>query len=515
MRNLISPATRDKMRRFRKMKRAWISFCLLTGLFVFSLFSEVIAHGTPWLVRFNGSCYLPRIQQLQSDLFLSDGVLTRPDYRTLAENEDLFGEESGNWMLWAPIRFSPEDTLPPENIEVDERIQISLNRVQRVADIRVASSGAQKAGRGADWFLERGGDIIPAEVQRAMELRFANEPSPEVSARSDDESYVWELTEYKPRSRAPRTVRIILREVLKPDLRGETFYLTPGEAARPDWWSGLEDPILALAEERLVQAETVPVSPVEFTDAEDVLREIRISKETVQYPFRPVKHHFLGLDHTGRDVFVLILYATRISMIFGLLLVLCSTVIGTVIGGIQGYYGGKVDLLGQRVIEIYSAIPFLYAMIFLGSVFGQSFGLLLFIYAIFNWIGISYYMRAEFLRLRKQPFTEAAQSLGLSTSRVMWKHILPNSLIPIITFFPFSLVGAIGSLSALDYLGFGLPVGTPSWGDLLSQGQEYRYAWWLILYPSLMLFTVILLSVFIGEGLRSAFDPKREVQWDA
>jgi microcin C transport system permease protein len=154
-------------------------------------------------------------------------------------------------------------------------------------------------------------------------------------------------------------------------------------------------------------------------------------------------------------------------------------------------------------------------MILIGSIFGKSFGLLLFIYAIFNWIGISYYMRAEFLKLRSQPFTEAARALGLPAGRIMWKHILPNALVPLITFFPFSLVGAIGSLSALDYLGFGLPAGTPSWGDLLQQAQTYRYAWWLILYPSLTLFVIILLGVFVGEGLRSAFDPKREAHWEA
>ena len=263
------------------------------------------------------------------------------------------------------------------------------------------------------------------------------------------------------------------------------------------------------------QALTVPVDPIPHTDAEGNAWEIRVEKETVQFPFRPVKGHVMGLDKSGRDVFVLVLYATRISLLFGFLLVISSMGIGTLLGGLQGYFGGKVDLIGQRLIEIYAAIPFLYAMIYLGSVFGPSFGLLLFVYAIFNWIGISYYMRAEFLKLRKQPFTEAARSLGLPTGRIMWRHLLPNALVPLITFFPFSLVGAIGSLSALDFLGFGLPVGTPSWGDLLSQAQEYRFAWWLIVYPALALFLVILLAVFIGEGLRAAFDPKRETHWEA
>jgi microcin C transport system permease protein len=232
-------------------------------------------------------------------------------------------------------------------------------------------------------------------------------------------------------------------------------------------------------------------------------------KEDVRFPFRPVKDHWMGLDGAGRDVLARILYGLRTSMTFGLLLVLISYVLGIVAGALQGYYAGLIDITGQRLIEIWSALPFLYIMILLGSVYGRSFMLLLICYGIFNWIGISYYMRAEFLRLRKQPFVEAAKCMGISSSKVIFRHILPNGLIPVITFFPFSLVGAIGALAALDYLGFGLPPPTPSWGELLFQAQEYRWAWWLILYPSLALFVVMLLGVFVGEGVRNAYDPKR------
>ena len=172
-------------------------------------------------------------------------------------------------------------------------------------------------------------------------------------------------------------------------------------------------------------------------------------------------------------------------------------------------FGGGVDITAQRLIEIWSAFPFLYIMILMGSVYGRSFYLLLFCYGIFNWIGISYFIRGEFLRLRGQAFVETAKCMGISSFKIMVKHILPNAMVPVITFFPFSLVGAIGALAALDYLGFGLPPPTPSWGELLFQAQQYRWAWWLILYPSLALFIVMLLGVFIGEGIRNAYDPKR------
>jgi microcin C transport system permease protein len=235
---------------------------------------------------------------------------------------------------------------------------------------------------------------------------------------------------------------------------------------------------------------------------------VRFDKVDIRYPFRPLPGHVMGIDNAGRDVWVRILYALRISLNFGFILVLVTFALGIVIGALQGYFGGFADIGTQRFIEIWSALPFLYVIILMGSVFGRSFTLLLCIYGIFNWIGISYYMRAEFLKLRQTAFVEAAKCLGVATRKVIFRHILPNALVPIITFFPFSLVGAIGVLSALDYLGFGLPPPTPSWGELLSQAHSHTEAWYLILYPFLALFVVILLGVFIGEGIRSAFDPK-------
>jgi microcin C transport system permease protein len=200
----------------------------------------------------------------------------------------------------------------------------------------------------------------------------------------------------------------------------------------------------------------------------------------------------------------------RIALIFGLALTLSGMFFGLVIGALEGYFGGKIDILLQRFTEIWSAIPFLYVMIFIGSTLGRSFGVLLFCYAIFNWIAVSYYMRSEFMRLRTRTFVEAAKVQGYSTARILFVHILPNALTPLITLFPFLLMGAIASLASLDFLGFGLPPMTPSCGELLNQAQQFRFAWWLVAFPSAALFTVMLLTVFIGEGLRDAFDPRQE-----
>ena len=229
----------------------------------------------------------------------------------------------------------------------------------------------------------------------------------------------------------------------------------------------------------------------------------------ISFPFRPCREHPFGIDAGGRDVYARVVHGMRIALLFGLLLAFWAMFTGLVIGALEGYFGGKTDILCQRFTEIWSSVPFLYVMIFIGSTMGRSFTLLLVCYAIFNWIAVSYYMRAEFLRLRDRAFVEAAKVQGFSTARIVFVHILPNALTPLITLFPFLLMGAIGSLAALDFLGFGLPPMTPSCGELLNQAQQFRGAWWLILFPSLALFTVMLLTVLIGEGLRDAFDPRQ------
>ena len=229
----------------------------------------------------------------------------------------------------------------------------------------------------------------------------------------------------------------------------------------------------------------------------------------VSFPFRPVPEHPFGLDAGGRDVFARVVHGMRISLIFGAALTLLGMLVGFVVGALEGYFGGLTDILCQRFTEIWSSLPFLYVMIFIGSTVGRSFMVLLVCYAIFNWITVSYYVRAEFLRLRNRTFVEAAKVDRMPTLRILFVHILPNALTPLVTLFPFLLMGAIGMLASLDFLGFGLPPMTPSCGELLAEAQRFRGAWWLVAFPSLALFIVMLLTVFVGEGLRDAFDPRQ------
>jgi microcin C transport system permease protein len=230
------------------------------------------------------------------------------------------------------------------------------------------------------------------------------------------------------------------------------------------------------------------------------------------YPSEPSHDNIFGTDDRGRDVFTRLLYGFKYSISYAAAVWFISLVIGTVLGGIMGFYGGRVDFVGQRIVEVLSTVPQFFLLIILISIFTPSLFLLIAISCIFSWIGISYYVRGEFLKNRNKEFVEAARSLGASNFKIIFKHILPNSLTPIITFAPFTIAAEIVGLAALDYLGFGLQVPTPSWGELLAQAQKnYSIAWWLAVYPSLALFLVLTLLNLIGQGVRDAMDPNMGV----
>lgn len=226
-------------------------------------------------------------------------------------------------------------------------------------------------------------------------------------------------------------------------------------------------------------------------------------------PTKPDRIHWLGTDNRGRDVFARLVYGFNISISFALLVTFFGYLIGIFIGSLQGFFGGRFDIYCQRFIEIFSSLPFLYIIMIAVAIIRPSFYLLAFLMVILaSWIGISYYIRAEFYREKAKDYVAAAISMGSSPFRVMFKHILANSITPIITFAPFSIISGIYGLVALDYLGFGLAPPTPSWGELANQGVEEIHNWWLIVSSIMAIFSTLLTISFIGEGVREAFDPK-------
>lgn len=225
-------------------------------------------------------------------------------------------------------------------------------------------------------------------------------------------------------------------------------------------------------------------------------------------PSPPTLRNWLGTDDQARDVFARALYGFRISMLFALALSLGSTLIGVTVGAIQGYYGGRIDLYGQRFLEVWSGLPRLFVLIILASIIQPNFWWLLGVMLLFSWTRLVDVVRAEFLRGRNLDYVRSARAMGVSNSMIMYKHILPNAMVATMTMLPFILTGAIVTLTSLDFLGFGLPVGSASLGELMSQGKGNLHAPWLAITAFLVISSMLTLLVFIGEGIRDAFDPR-------
>lgn len=226
-------------------------------------------------------------------------------------------------------------------------------------------------------------------------------------------------------------------------------------------------------------------------------------------PAPPSEFNMLGTDDHGRDVLARLIYGFRLSILFAFALTVVGTLIGILAGAIQGYFGGRIDLFFQRFIEVWGSMPELYLLIIFASIFQPSVTLLIILLSMFGWMGLSDYVRAEFLKGRNLDYVKSARALGLDNRSIMFRHLLPNSLTPVITFLPFRISGAILALTSLDYLGLGVPPSTPSLGELLSQGKENISAWWLSLTTFFVLVGALMLLIFIGEALREAFDTRK------
>ncbi|ROQ21581.1 microcin C transport system permease protein [Marinimicrobium koreense] len=242
---------------------------------------------------------------------------------------------------------------------------------------------------------------------------------------------------------------------------------------------------------------------------------IRFNYRTINYdlpspaPSAPTGENWLGTDDQGRDIVARLLYGFRISVVFGLILTVLTSIVGIAAGAVQGFYGGKVDLFGQRLLEVWSSVPTLFVLIIIASFVPPSFWILLGILLLFGWMALVGVVRAEFLRARNFDYVQAARALGVSDRALMFRHLLPNAMVATVTFLPFIMVGSITSLTALDFLGFGLPPGSPSLGEMVSQGKNNLHAPWIGLSVFVVLSVLLTLLVFVGEAARDALDPNR------
>ncbi len=526
---LLSPLTQKRLQNFLRIRRARVALILLAALFAVSLAAELLCNSRPLYLRVNGKSFFPFVRQLTLRQVLGPSAeAARINYRTFTAS-DAFKADPDNRVLWAPVPYSPGDVIDAATLRGHRTVNVSVVPEARAGRLNLLPDHAIARPVGCDAFFPGAARVegqrldahwrLPAELRVALAERFAGRAAdtrvflvehlsqPGLRARVV-------LPKTPARETPPPSVRVTLRQTEPPELPFQLRFRQDAEGrvypvSARDWRRRVPGPrqtdLLKLAAEGF--AGTAPQATIRWGERS---AEVACALTEIAWPHRPVKGHWMGIDSAGRDVLARVLYGMRTAMLFGLLLAVWAMAFGLVIGAVQGYFGGWVDIAGQRLTEIWSALPFLYVMIFVGSAVGRSFFLLLLCYGLFNWIGVSYYLRAEFLRLRQRTFVEAARCQGLSAPRIIFGHILPNALTPLITLFPFSLIGAIGSLAALDFLGFGLPPLTPSWGELLQQAQMFRWAWWLILFPSLALFAVMLLTVLVGEGLRDAFDPRQQ-----
>lgn len=525
----FSPITQKRLHRFRKSRVAFFSFCMIIVLGIISFLAPLLCNDKPLYLRYNGQSFLPFLNTTPPEAIIEAAGSAQVDYKEFVAS-DVFKNGQNNWALFPLIPYGPGEVLNTESFDSEKKATLTIRpdlpigrfdltrdgRVVRTADCEPFFENANLA---IGETLLKDHWLLDEKTEAEVALRFSGEPreafTGEMRAASGGENAQTILLNMPALPQAGHAVKTVRFSISFPyDKSLETAQLQfkrlpdgtiePTDKKKWETFNAEDRALFTGWIEKAFEKELVNETITYRNHPAQAITTI----QTITWPFPPSRKHLMGVDAAGRDVMARILYGMRTSLAFGFLLATWATIIGMLYGSIQGYFAGKLDIGMQRFVEIWSALPFLYIMVLVGDLWGRKFSVLLLCYGIFNWISLSLYMRGEFLRLRNRPFVDAARCQGLSDLRIIFRHILPNALTPMITLFPFSLVGAIASLVALDFLGFGLPPLTPSWGELLQQAQQYRWAWWLILFPVSALFSVMFLTVLVGEGVRNAFDPK-------
>ena len=426
----LSDELKIKLRKFRKDKRALISFTLLFSAFLITLPAELICNVRPLILVVDGKAHFP-IFITYSEQDFGGTLISEPDYKS-----DRF------------LRLLNGGKLPGEPI-----------------DRGAIEADANGLDLGLDDFDEEESEVIE-ETLLYLTLEDFNEEGGYAPAPSSmDEGYIETTSAPKDYWALWPPIRYDYKYIPIKSSTGRVALAAPYETLSAD------------------ESHTIPSS---WADG-----------------------HYLGTDDRGRDVLARLIYGFRISLLFGLSLAITGTILGCLLGGIQGFFGGMIDLIGQRLSEIWGSIPRLYILIILSAFLTPSPLLLFAILNLTAWMGIAAYIRAEFLKTRNLEYVKAARALGVSNFKIMRKHILPNSLTPVITFFPFEVTAGILALVSLDYLNLGVPSPAPSIGELLAQGKNNLQAIWILLPTFLALTGALTLLTFIGDGIRNAFDPRK------
>ena len=448
----LDPITRRRIARFRKIKRGYYSLIILLAAIVLSVFAPFLAESRALLVIYQGQFYFPTFQYLDMTTFHQ--------------------APPTGW----------DGSLETEYLRLQREWQVERLLYQR--DAAAAGNDAQKLAALDARYPDRGDHVIMPAIP-------------------------WD----------PYQSDFWYNEILN-DIQAQ---LDAGDRAEAERLAldGHLDELSGLIHSGAIDAmlkdpKRSPTGNLVGLAQGGTMASLTGLARAAPNPPDSLRDHYLGTDGQGRDVAARLLYGFRISIFFSLFLVISGQVIGTIVGSLQGYFGGALDIVSQRVIEILVSIPFLYVVIILAALIVPNFWMLLAIMALFQWIGITFYMRTEMYREKTKEYCLAAKSYGASHWRIIFRHLLPNCLTPLVTFTPFLVVGAIFSLTALDYLGYGLPAPTPSWGEMMDQAlqTENRDKLWLTFAPFGAITVTLLLVTFIGESVREAFDPKRYSKYE-
>jgi ABC-type microcin C transport system permease subunit YejE len=449
----LSPITQRRIQRFKSIRRGYYSLIILLGAVVLSIFAPFLSESRALFVWYEGRAYFPTFQYYDMDTFNQ----TPPAAWGMGDLETEYFRLQREWQLERALYREERQGVGDDAAALAALEARYPNRRNYVVMPPIAWNPYESDF----WYSE-----ILNELQYALDAGHAADA--ELMARRD---------------RLPELADLIRS--------GEIHGLLADPDASPTGdlvglaRSGALPSLAGLGE--------VPPNAPDWR-----------------------RGHYFGTDSQGRDVASRLLYGFRISIFFALFLVLIGQAIGTAVGSLQGYLGGRFDIISQRVLEVLIAIPFLYVVIIMAALFVPSFWMLLLIMAIFQWISITFYMRTEMYREKTREYCLAAKSYGASHFRIVFRHLLPNALTPLVTFTPFAIIGAIFALTGLDYLGYGLPAPTPSWGELIDQALqlENRNKLWLTFAPFGAITITLVLVVFIGESVREAFDPKQYARYE-
>lgn len=478
----ISRDLEVKLKRFKSDRRAWTSFTILAVLFLITLPAELLCNVRPIVMTVDGKWYFPIFFTYSWEDFGGRGP-AEPDYKSQMFQDLFKGTPAAPPAAATASQPASSSSVSMDDFEEEGESGLGLD----LNDFEEESSPAGNTGTGLNLGLDDFEDSTEPIAGESSGLNLdlgdfedAEAPQTLVIELSDFDEDA-EVTPVPQTQAAPLETVRPARDVwmLWPPIRYDYKYI-PSQSKTGQ---------IALA------------SPSE-TFLPHLDRKIPSSWED---------GHYLGTDDRGRDVLARLVYGFRISMVFGLSLAVTGTILGCLLGGIQGYFGGWVDLIGQRLTEIWGSMPRLYILIILSALLTPSALLLFLILNLTAWMGIAAYIRAEFLKGRNLEYVKAARALGVSDFTIMRKHILPNSLTPVITFFPFEVTAGILALVSLDFLNLGVPSPAPSMGELLAQGKTNLQATWILLPTFAVLTTTLTLLTFVGDGVRNAFDPRKSV----